>query len=190
MTAVSGSSLQTSGGQTEGMARQNAITGLSDQLCGSGESCSPQLSPSSQPSTPQHILAGSIRHALGLYSTLPAFRLPSFPSYSISSRGCSNTPTTRTDTTAVMLAQPHTSSGIHHHASQDTIVYAIRGTGAIVSMVDGKKVKKELKAGDWALIPAGVEHQEMNEGDEEVGWVIVRGGREAEVVNVEGWEGE
>jgi hypothetical protein len=37
VTVVAGSSLETSGGQTEGMARQNAIQGLSDQLCGSGE---------------------------------------------------------------------------------------------------------------------------------------------------------
>jgi uncharacterized RmlC-like cupin family protein len=90
-----------------------------------------------------------------------------------------------------MLAQPHTSSGIPHHASQDTIIYAIRGTGAILSIAkDGSHVKKTLKAGDWALIPAGVEHQEMNEGEEEVAWVIVRGGKEAEVVNVDGWGGD
>ena len=38
VTVVAGSSLETSGGQTKGMARQNAIVGLSDQLCGSGKS--------------------------------------------------------------------------------------------------------------------------------------------------------
>jgi len=38
VVVVAGSSLETSGGQTNGMARQNAIQGLSDQLCGSGES--------------------------------------------------------------------------------------------------------------------------------------------------------
>jgi hypothetical protein len=38
VVVVSGSSLETSGGQTEGMARQNAISGISDQLCGSGKS--------------------------------------------------------------------------------------------------------------------------------------------------------
>ena len=38
VTVVAGSSLETSGGQTKGMARQNAIQGSSDQLCGSGQS--------------------------------------------------------------------------------------------------------------------------------------------------------
>ena len=85
----------------------------------------------------------------------------------------------------VMIAQPHTSSGIHHHGSQDTIVYGVRGTGAIIT--DGGKTKQMVGPGDWALIPAGKEHQEANEGDEEVAWVIVRGGSTAEVGNVNEW---
>jgi uncharacterized RmlC-like cupin family protein len=88
-------------------------------------------------------------------------------------------------TRPVMIAQPHTSSGIHHHGAQDTIVYAVKGTGTLVS--DNGNTRQELRPGDWALIPAGTDHQECNAGDEEVVWVIVRGGREAEVVNVEDW---
>ena len=86
-----------------------------------------------------------------------------------------------------MKAQPHTASGIHHHGTQDTIVYAIAGHGAIIS--EGGKKRCEMKAGDWALIPAGVDHQEVNEGDEEVVWAIIRGGAEPQVVNreTEGW---
>ena len=57
-------------------------------------------------------------------------------------------------------------------------------------MSEGGKKRQTLEAGDWALIPAGVEHQEINEGDEEVRWVIVRSGRVPEVVNLEGWGGE
>ncbi|ORY25066.1 RmlC-like cupin domain-containing protein [Naematelia encephala] len=120
ITVAKGSTLETSGGQTAGMARQNALVGLSDQLCGS-----------------------------------------------------------------LMIAQPHTSSGIHHHGSQDTIVYAVSGRGAIVSA--GGKVTNVLEPGDWALIPAGAEHQEANAGDEEVVWVIVRGGNVPQVHNTEGW---
>lgn len=86
---------------------------------------------------------------------------------------------------SIMLASPHSASAVHHHGSQDTIVYAVRGRGAIVS--EGGNKRQELKAGDWGLIPAFAEHQEVNDGDEEVEWVIVRGGREAEVVNLEGW---
>lgn len=51
---------------------------------------------------------------------------------------------------------------------------------------EGGKKRQELAPGDWALIPAGKEHQEVNDGEEEVRWVIVRGGKEAEVVNMEG----
>lgn len=38
----------------------------------------------------------------------------------------------------------------------------------------GKK-RQDLSPGDWAIIPAYAEHQEANDGDEEVVWVIVRG---------------
>ncbi|MCJ1350736.1 MAG: hypothetical protein MMC33_000717 [Icmadophila ericetorum] len=89
---------------------------------------------------------------------------------------------------SLMIAPPHTPSAIHHHAQQSTVVYAISGKGTLVS--EGGKKRQTLEAGDWALIPAGVEHQEINEGDEEVRWVIVRSGRVPEVVNLEGWGGE
>ena len=84
-----------------------------------------------------------------------------------------------------MIAAPHTSSGIHHHGTQDTIIYAIRGRGTVIS--EGGAKRQNLNPGDFAIIPAGAEHQEVNEGDEEVEWVIVRGGREPDVQNVEGW---
>lgn len=70
----------------------------------------------------------------------------------------------------LMRAQPHSSSAIHHHGAQDTIVYAVSGRGAIVS--DGGKQRDELEPGDWALIPRGREHQEVNGGDEEVSLVF------------------
>lgn len=66
----------------------------------------------------------------------------------------------------LMRAQAHSSSAVHHHGAQDTIVYAVSGHGSIVSE-GGKRVDK-LNPGDWALIPKGREHQEANEGDEEV----------------------
>ena len=48
----------------------------------------------------------------------------------------------------------------------DTIVYAASGHGAVIS--DNGKTRQELAPGDFALIPAWTEHQEVNEGDEEV----------------------
>ncbi len=48
----------------------------------------------------------------------------------------------------------------------DTIVYAASGHGAVIS--DNGKTRQELLPGDFALIPAWTEHQEVNDGDEEV----------------------
>lgn len=135
-----------SGGQSEGMIRQNAITDKCDALCAS-----------------------------------------------------------------VMIAKPHSSSAVHHHGDQgskpyplssfsticasfanhrvpfnaDTIVYAAKGHGVIIS--DGGKTRQQLSPGDFALIPAFAEHQEANEGDEEVIWIITRSGRSPIVENLEGW---
>jgi quercetin dioxygenase-like cupin family protein len=55
---------------------------------------------------------------------------------------------------------------------------------------EGGKLKQCLKPGDWALIPAGAEHREVNEGDTDVVWVIVRApGGVPQVVNLTGWGG-
>ncbi|KAI0376678.1 RmlC-like cupin [Hypomontagnella monticulosa] len=87
-----------------------------------------------------------------------------------------------------MLAKPHTASAVHHHGEQDTIVYAVKGRGSVVSEGGTKRV--DLEPGDFALIPAYMEHQEVNDGDEDVIWTIVRSGRIPEVVNLTGWNGD
>ncbi|CAN9431871.1 unnamed protein product [Alternaria alternata] len=102
----------------------------------------------------------------------------------------------------VMIAKPHTASAVHHHGeegvsrivhpyhplytNQHTIVYAAKGHGAIVSGSNGNK-RQELAPGDFALIPAYAEHQEINESDEDVVWIITRGGRNPIVQNLAGW---
>lgn len=40
------------------------------------------------------------------------------------------------------------------------------------------------------MIPAYCEHQEVNEGDEELEWIIHRSGKEPVTVNLEGWGGK
>lgn len=84
-----------------------------------------------------------------------------------------------------MKAQPHTASGIHHHGTQDTIIYAVSGRGSVIS--DRGTQRADLSPGDWCLIPAGVDHKEVNDGDEEVVWAIIRGGKEPAVHNHEDW---
>ncbi|KAL9137505.1 MAG: hypothetical protein Q9175_001275 [Cornicularia normoerica] len=86
---------------------------------------------------------------------------------------------------SVMIAKPHSSSAIHHHGPQDTVVYCVRGRGAVVS--EGGKKKHVLEKGDFALIPAHAVHQEINDGDEEVEWIITRSGRVPVIENLEGW---
>lgn len=99
----------------------------------------------------------------------------------------------------LMRAYPHTASAVHHHGEQDTIVYAVSGYGAIVwssSQENTKEggsgdIKQHLNPGDWALIPAYREHQEVNDGDEDVVWVIVRAPGGVPVVqNLTGWGGK
>ncbi|KAB2570567.1 Cupin RmlC-type [Lasiodiplodia theobromae] len=117
---VKGDNLKTSGAQTEGMIRMNAIADMSDQICGT-----------------------------------------------------------------VMVAKPHTTSAVHHHGNEDTIIYAVSGHGSIVS--DNGRTRQELGPGDFALIPAFAQHQEINDSDADVVWVITRGGRSPVVVNLDGW---
>ncbi|EPQ50759.1 RmlC-like cupin [Gloeophyllum trabeum ATCC 11539] len=86
----------------------------------------------------------------------------------------------------LMRAQPHSSSAVHHHAEQDTIVYGVSGRGTIAFGPNGQN-RVEMNPGDWAIIPAYAEHQEINDGDEEVVWAIVRSGGTPAVVNLKGW---
>ncbi|KAL8747040.1 MAG: hypothetical protein Q9190_001038 [Brigantiaea leucoxantha] len=85
----------------------------------------------------------------------------------------------------VMKAGPHSSSGVHHHGPQDTVVYVASGHGTIVS--EGGRKRQQLSPGDFALIPAYAQHQEVNDGAEEVVWIITRSGRTPVVKNLEGW---
>ncbi len=87
---------------------------------------------------------------------------------------------------SVMVAEPHSASGVHHHGEQETIVYAASGRSAIRSGPGGRDMQ-ELRPGDFALIPAGVIHQELNLGDNEVTWIVTRSGPEPVVVNVDGF---
>jgi uncharacterized RmlC-like cupin family protein len=119
-----GSSLTTSGGQTEGMQRANAIAGLCDGICASR-----------------------------------------------------------------MIAEPHTASAVHHHGPQDTVIFCASGRGGAIVSEKGEK-RVQLEPGDFCLIPKWMEHQEVNDGDEQLVLCVVRSGSTPEVVNLTGWEGD
>ncbi|KAF2102992.1 hypothetical protein NA57DRAFT_52529 [Rhizodiscina lignyota] len=86
----------------------------------------------------------------------------------------------------LMIAKPHTASAVHHHGEEDTIVYCVSGHGSIVSGPNGSK-REDLSPGDWALIPSFAEHQEVNDSDGDIVWVICRGGRTPIVENLQSW---
>jgi len=85
---------------------------------------------------------------------------------------------------------------VHHHGGQDTIVYAVAGHGSLVcssspAPVHHGDTKVTLQLGDWALIPAYREHQEVNDGEEPLVWALVRApGGAPETVNLAGWCGK
>ncbi|KAJ2999362.1 hypothetical protein NUW58_g25 [Xylaria curta] len=93
----------------------------------------------------------------------------------------------------VMRAKPHCSSAVHHHGEQETIIYAASGKGVLVTNTGGGEdqlKRHELSAGDFALIPPWTEHQEINETDEDVVWILIRSGPEPIVVYLTGWDGD
>lgn len=60
------------------------------------------------------------------------------------------------------------------------------GRGSVIFGPQGSK-RVDLEPGDFALIPSNTLHQEVNDGDEEVVWIITRTGRKPIVENVESW---
>ncbi|KAI1759306.1 RmlC-like cupin [Hypoxylon sp. FL1150] len=83
----------------------------------------------------------------------------------------------------VLVAKPHCSSAVHHHGEQETIIYAASGKGM-------EPKRHELSAGDFAFIPPWTEHQEINQTDENVVWILIRSGPEPVVVYLTGWGGD
>jgi uncharacterized RmlC-like cupin family protein len=67
----------------------------------------------------------------------------------------------------------------------DTIIYVVRGHGSIIS--EGGKTRQNLEPGDFAFIPPFTEHMEINGGDEEAFFVIIRSGRNPVTENLAGW---
>jgi hypothetical protein len=97
--------------------------------------------------------------------------------------------------------RPHSHSALPL-SSADTIIYAASGHGSIITnpsllaasssspdpLSDFSHLTRyDLAPGDFAIIPAWTEHQEVNDSDEDVVWVITCSGGSPVVVNLEGW---
>lgn len=80
---------------------------------------------------------------------------------------------------------PGMTSGWHHHGDFETSIYVAQGTLRMESGPGGSDVI-EAAAGDFLHIPKGAVHREGNHGREESHLVVVRAGRGAPTVNVDG----
>jgi uncharacterized RmlC-like cupin family protein len=84
----------------------------------------------------------------------------------------------------IMLAEPNTTSSVHHHGPLETVVYVLSGTSSVRW---GRRLEHEvdLEPGDFLLIPPYMPHQEINPSpDQTTMWVVVRSGQEAVIVHL------
>jgi uncharacterized RmlC-like cupin family protein len=84
----------------------------------------------------------------------------------------------------VMMAEPATTSSVHHHGRLETVVYVAEGRSTLRW---GRRLEHEteLEAGDFLFIPPYLPHQEINPSpDRPALWVVVRSAPEAVVVEL------
>jgi len=55
---------------------------------------------------------------------------------------------------------------------------------------DGELKKHELSPGDFAFVPPWTEHQEVNDTDENVVWILIRNGPTPLVFYLTDWGGD
>ncbi|KAK4197412.1 hypothetical protein QBC40DRAFT_105981 [Triangularia verruculosa] len=94
----------------------------------------------------------------------------------------------------VLVVKPQSATLIHHNGEQETIVYVTSGKGALLSQPkdeDERHPERQLiEKGDFAYIPAWLEHQAVNESDvEDLMLVVVRSGATPVEVNLKTWGG-
>jgi uncharacterized RmlC-like cupin family protein len=85
----------------------------------------------------------------------------------------------------VVLTEPGSTSGWHHHAGYETAIYVARGSLRLESGPGGATVV-QAGAGDFVHVPRGAIHRESNDGSVESQLVVVRGGLGVPTVNVDG----
>ena len=84
------------------------------------------------------------------------------------------------------LVEPGARTGIHHHGSQETVVYVLEGE-ALVECGEHGEHSSTVCAGDFLHVPAWLPHREVNpSGDVPFRWVVIRSSSEPIVVNLPG----
>jgi uncharacterized RmlC-like cupin family protein len=76
----------------------------------------------------------------------------------------------------------------------DAIIYVASGKGTLLTSPRGEEPepeRHELVQGDFAFVPCWTEHQALNESDDEdMVWVITRGGSRPVEVTLMDWGGD
>jgi uncharacterized RmlC-like cupin family protein len=81
------------------------------------------------------------------------------------------------------LVEPEAQTGIHHHGSQETVVYVLEGE-SLVQWGDRGQHAATVCAGDFIHIPAWLVHREINPSQTvPFRWVVVRSTSSPIVVN-------
>ncbi|HZL01224.1 MAG TPA: cupin domain-containing protein [Caulobacteraceae bacterium] len=76
-------------------------------------------------------------------------------------------------------------TGAHHHGDLESVIYVVRGR-ARMRWGEALEFVAEAGPGDFIYVPPFVPHQEINASDDEtLECVLVRGGGEAVVVNLD-----
>lgn len=84
--------------------------------------------------------------------------------------------------------EPNRPSGWHHHGTNDSYIYVIKGK---LRMEFGRSGREVVDAGpgDFLRVPPGVVHRESNPSSEEGHLVVVRFGSGPPTVNMDGPSG-
>src|ERR1700743_1370033 len=84
----------------------------------------------------------------------------------------------------VFVVEPGAQTGIHHHGSQDTVVYVLEGESLVEWGERGEQAVK-VHAGDFLHVPAWLGHREINPAkDMPFRWIVIRSTPEPIVVNL------
>lgn len=92
---------------------------------------------------------------------------------------------------SVITTRPHSRSSIRHNSEQDTIIYAVSGNGTLVvsEAVNSELKHHELAPGDFAFVPAWIEHQIKNESDEDFQLLMIQNGPSPIRADLSEWGG-
>ncbi|KAI1042274.1 hypothetical protein LB505_003099 [Fusarium chuoi] len=75
---------------------------------------------------------------------------------------------------------------------QDTIIYAVSGNGVLIvnEAVNSELKHHDLAPGDFAFVPAWIEHQVKNDTDEDVQWLMIQSGSTPIRADLTEWGGD